>query len=244
MIELDLAFRKLSLNVRGFMEKLICLKCIEENIVTANAIVNNPVVARESIELLARHFTPLTKEQISMRNGVLSEYIFLKDIVSEVSGQTAGGKMPLLKTNSTLRVYKYFCDNRLDAMEQNGHVATRLSAWPDHYPFKEPDLVQTWGLLPMIYRCYNPLGSRCILMFGFSRKIDTRNGSILPVHSDLFQIVLDRRLGKEISLKARAYSDEYIIDVEGKKIFSPGPDGKPNTKDDIKLSINPELLGW
>jgi hypothetical protein len=56
--------------------------------------------------------------------------------------------------------------------------------------------------------------------------------------------VLNKKLGKEVSLKARAYSDEYIVDVENRKIFSPGPDGKPGTKDDIKLPINPEVLGW
>ena len=243
LIELDSVFRKLSPNVRVFIEKLICLMCIEENMVTANAIVNNPVVARESVELLARHFRPLTNEQMSLRNGMLSEYFFMKDVVSEVSGQTADGKMPLLKTNSTLRVYRNYCDNWLDAIKQNGHVATRLSAWPNYYPFRVPDPLPTRGLLPMIYRCYNPLGSRCIHTFGFSRNIDAKNNYI-SVSEDLFQIVLNKRLGKEVSLKARAYSDEYIVDVEGRKIFSPGPDGKPNTRDDIKLSINPELLGW
>jgi len=65
----------------------------------------------------------------------------------------------------------------------------------------------------------------------------------LKVQDDLFQIVLNKRLGKKVSLKARAYSEEYTIDVEAKKIFSPGPDGEPNTKDDIKLPINPEVLG-
>jgi len=45
-----------------------------------------------------------------------------------------------------------------------------------------------------------------------------------------------------VSLKARAYSDEYVVDVENKKIFSPGRDGKPGTKDDINLWINPEAL--
>ncbi|GAI51337.1 unnamed protein product [marine sediment metagenome] len=45
-----------------------------------------------------------------------------------------------------------------------------------------------------------------------------------------------------MSLKARAYGDEYIIDVEKKRIFSPGPDGEADTKDDIKLTINPEVL--
>jgi hypothetical protein len=46
-----------------------------------------------------------------------------------------------------------------------------------------------------------------------------------------------------VDLKARAYSDQYIIDIENKKIFSPGPDGKAGTKDDISLPINPEVLG-
>ena len=65
----------------------------------------------------------------------------------------------------------------------------------------------------------------------------------LKVQDDLFQIVLNKRLGKEISLKARAYGDKYIIDVGKKMIFSPGPDGRPYTDDDIKLIINPEVLG-
>jgi len=54
--------------------------------------------------------------------------------------------------------------------------------------------------------------------------------------------VLSKKLGSELSLKARAYSDRYIIDMERKKIFSPGPDGKPHTCDDIKLLINSEAF--
>ena len=61
---------------------------------------------------------------------------------------------------------------------------------------------------------------------------------------ELLQIVLNKRLGKDVSLQASAYGDEYIIDVDNKKIFSPGPDREIGTKDDIKLPINPELLGW
>ena len=61
---------------------------------------------------------------------------------------------------------------------------------------------------------------------------------------DLLQIVLNKRLGQPVSLKARAYGDEYIVDLEGKKIFSPGPDGEADTEDDISLPINPEVLGW
>ena len=65
----------------------------------------------------------------------------------------------------------------------------------------------------------------------------------LEIHSDLLQIVMNKRLGSQVSLKARAYGEEYIIDVGGKKIYSPGPDGEANTKDDIKLPIKPEVLG-
>ena len=244
LIELDSVFRKLCPNIRGFIEKLICLKCIEENMVTANTIVNNPVVPRESVEVLAGHFMPLTSEQMSLRNGVLSEYLFAKDIVLEVSRAIPNGKPPLLKINSTLRVYKNCHDNWLYAVEENGHVKTTLSAWPDHYPFKEPDLLSTRGLLPVIYRCYNPLGSRCIRTFGFFYNINLKGGLTLPIHYDLLKIVLNKRLGKEVSLKARGFSDEYIVDVENKKIFSPGPDGTADTKDDIILRINPEVLGW
>ncbi len=66
----------------------------------------------------------------------------------------------------------------------------------------------------------------------------------MRIQDDLLQIVLNKRRGKEFSLKARAYGDEYIVDIENKKILSPGPDGKVDTQDDIELRINPEVLGW
>jgi len=64
----------------------------------------------------------------------------------------------------------------------------------------------------------------------------------VEVQDDLFRIVLNKRLGREVSLKARAYSDKYKIDLERKIIYSPGPDGVDFTNDDIKLSIRPEVL--
>ena len=67
---------------------------------------------------------------------------------------------------------------------------------------------------------------------------------IRMVQDDLLQIVLNKRLGKPVSLKARAYGDKYIVDLEGKKIFSPGPDERGGTKDDISFPINPDVLDW
>ena len=245
LVELDSVFRKLSLNVRLFVERLICHACLETDIDTANVIVNNTNASRNTIELLAKQFTPVTAQQLSVRNGMLSEYLLMKNIVMEISHASRAEKTRLLKTNSTLRVYKNYCDDWLTAMEPGVDViATKLSAWPNHYPFKEPDLLSSRGMLTLIYWCYNPLGSECICRFMFFHKMDFRKRFTVPVHDDLFQIVLNKRLDKEMSLKARAYSDEYIVDIENRKIFSPGPDGKADTKDDIMLPINPDVLGW
>jgi hypothetical protein len=79
---------------------------------------------------------------------------------------------------------------------------------------------------------------------GFFRGGDPARSTQVQVQDDLLQIVLGKRLGKQISLKARAYGDVYVVDVGNKEILSPGPDGKTDTNDDITLPINPELLGW
>ena len=84
-------------------------------------------------------------------------------------------------------------------------------------------------------------------MFGISAPSFNKIFSLrteLQIRSDLLRIVMDKRLGKEVSLKTHAYRTEYIVDVENKKIFSPGPNGKPHDPDDTKLPINPEVLGW
>jgi len=245
LIELDSVFRKLSLNTRAFIGKLICLACMDADVVTANIIANNPEASRESVELMAEHFTPLTNDQISLRNGVLFEYFLRKAVVSEVSDQSASGKTPLLKINSTLRLFRNFCDGWINSLENlDDATSARLSVWPAIYPFKEPVLSQGYEPLPLLYRCYNPIGSMCIQSMKIPPRTALRKKPFTRVQNDLLQIVLNRRLGKEVNLKASAYGDEYIIDVDNKKIFSPGPDGEIDTRDDIKLTINPEVLGW
>ncbi|UCF16528.1 MAG: DUF4190 domain-containing protein [Phycisphaerales bacterium] len=245
LIELDSVFRKLSVNVRRFVPKLVCLQCIKENMFTANAIVNDSRTSTNAVELLVKKFVQLTDEQVSLRNGVLSEYLLFKSVLSDESVSRYSGKIRLLKPNSTLRLYKNCCDEWLDrAHLSSGTVTERLSVWPDFYPFDEPDPLPDHTLLPIVYRCYNPLGSQFIHMLGFFYAADAEKGDTISVLDDLLQIVLNKRLGKEVSLKARAYSKEYIVDVENKKILSPGPDGKAGTKDDISLPINPEALGW
>ena len=245
LIELDSVFRKLSVNARTLLAKFVCLLAMKENIEIANAIVNDAGTAIKTVELLAGHFEPFTDDQISLRSSVLSEYLFLKSSISRALASSAGGKTPLFKRNSTLRLHRNCFDDWSNRhYHLGGPVSTRLSVWPDIYPFDEFDPVQERVLLPFVYRCYNPIGSRAMRTGGFFRGADPARSTNLSIQDDLLQIVLKKRLGKEVSLKARAYGDEYIVDIENKKILSPGPDGKTDTKDDIILPINPELLGW
>jgi hypothetical protein len=93
------------------------------------------------------------------------------------------------------------------------------------------------------YILYNPVGatymSICMPSFRGLPKIKRNN----LITDDLFQWVLDRRMGEAGSLKARAYSDEYTVDIEKGLVFSVGPDGEAYTDDDIKLRIDPVVLG-
>lgn len=241
LVELDSVYRKLSVNARWVVTKLACLIAVNENIVTANAIANDSQTSPDTVELLAKHFRALTSDELSMRNGVLSEYLSTKSVLASIASENN----LLFKPNSTLRFERNRCDRLLNA---GGHLEKskdkRLSVWPDFYPFDEPDLDRKRVVLSLLYRCYNPRGSQVIDVRRFSNATFYEKSTNIAVQDDLLQIVLNKRLGKQVSLKARAYSDQYIVDIQNKKTFSPGPDGRAGTKDDISLPINPEVLGW
>jgi len=247
LVEFDSVIRKTTLNVRPFISKIICNSCISIDIITANAIANNPGASRESIELLAGHFKPLTTELMSMRNCAMFEYLFTKSFINKGFESTDVKGRPLFKKNSSIRWYRNLYDVGINSTEGDEDTTSRkLSVWPSIYPFKEPSSFKNERPLPLLYRIYNPLGRVFILQFRVPFKSQSKDHRItlIWIQDDLLQIVLNKRLGKEVSLKVHAYGDEYIVDVENWKIYSPGPDGKTDTKDDIKLWINPEVLGW
>ncbi|MCJ7728828.1 MAG: hypothetical protein MUO27_02965, partial [Sedimentisphaerales bacterium] len=240
LLKLDNVVRKLDVNARSFITKLVYIACFSVNIKTANFIINNPKTSEDSLKLLAEHFQPLTNEDTSLRNPMIFEYLTFKNELINIDKKS---KNPfLIKLNSTLRLYKNFWDYRI-AAEKGCQKISKLSVWPSIYPAL-PVQVDPNGNTPWFYKVYNRTGSLflTILMPAYVR-IFQRNTK-LQIHYDLLQIVLNKRLGREVNLKARAYSDEYIIDLENKKIFSPGLDGIPHTKDDIKLMINPEVLNF
>jgi len=245
LIELDSVARKLAVNARSLVTKLTCFACISKNIATANAIANRPETSQESIRLITEHFVSLTDEAMSLRNPIVYEYLGFKNFISNELDNAGFVKALTLKRNSVLRLYRNCCDNWLAiAGEAESKRAPDLAVWPSAYRGLGPVSFRPREGLPFIYRCYNPEGSALIMMIGLQLDAYSGHRMEVRVRNDLLQIVLKARLRKPVDLKARAYGDEYIVDGSGKKIFSPGPDGKVGTKDDISLPINPAVLGW
>ena len=242
-IKFNSIFGKLNVNARSLVTKLVCFAGLANGIMAANFIVNNPETSQESLELLAEHFQPLTNEQTSLRNSIIFEYLMLKNGLHKASRglRLKYSSFSHLKLNSTLRLCRNFWEGWI-AAEEGQQEFEKFSIWPDLYP-ELAVTIDSERNVPWYYKAYNPIGSMLIGILTPPLDGIFRIKTKIQIHSDLFQIVLNKRLGKEVNLKARAYSDEYIIDIEKKKIFSPGPDGKADTKDDIKLTINPEVLG-
>lgn len=242
LLRLDSISKKLSLNARCTITKLVCFAWFAVDIQAANFIANNPQTSRQSLEQLTKHFIPLADEHISLRNSFISEYLMCKNVLTKLSKEPKlkYSGFPALKLNSTLRLYKNFCDSWI-AVEENRRKIKKLRVWPTLYPDLSVEL-DADGRFPWYYNLYNPIGSMMvgIVMPALGRVCELRTD--LQIRYDLIEIVLNKRLGREVSLKARAYSDEYIIDIDKKIIFSLGLDGEAGTKDDIKLPINPEVL--
>ncbi|UCG48115.1 MAG: hypothetical protein JSU94_21895 [Phycisphaerales bacterium] len=248
LAEFDCVARKLSISARTDFTKLICLIVLQQDMRAANAIANSPRASRDTVIRVADHFTPLTDEHLSTRNAALFQYLMFKAALTTRPSVFKHGP-PLLKVNSTLRLDRDACDRVLSGFPSGvADIRSRLAVWPQVCSFLGPVSVdRSTGRLPLLYRLYNPGGAKILEMFrpGLSpwRDFSKRVTKVIVV-DDLLQIVMNKRLARPFSLKARAYGDNYIIDLEDKKIFSPGPDLAPNTKDDIALPIDPEVLGF
>lgn len=248
LVKFDSVVRKMSVNARSLVTKFVYYSCLDMNIRTANFIANNPRISQDTLELLAQHFIPFSNDQVSLRNAFIFEYIAVRkgvreELVNEVPVLRFMRNVPFLKWNSTLRVCRNYWDEQLDIVGESDGTSNRpLSIWPEIYPDLSPVVMDSDGEILWYYEFYNPLGTRLLGIMLPSLSHVFRKKTALEVKDDLLQIILNKRLDKEINLKARTYSDEYIIDQDKKIIFSPGPDGKAYTEDDIKLPIDSRVI--
>lgn len=241
---LDSIIKKMNVNAHSIIIKLVCIACFAIDIQTANFIINNHETPQESLMALKQCITPLSNEHTSLRNSLMFEYLILKNETINASNKTdrRNPYFSPLKLNSSLRLYRNIIDKWI-ADEENRTPPKEMRVWPTFYP-NLPVKTDNQGKFPWYYKVYNPIGIFLVEIFRPALERTFVAKTKLQIHSDMLQVVLNKRLGEEVSLKALAYSDEYIVDIEKRLIFSPGPDGEIGTKDDIKLLINPELLGW
>jgi hypothetical protein len=240
LAEMSKVTRRLCITSRSMITKIACFAVLHRDLDAAAFIINEPSTSDATVELLRKHNAPLTENQISISNCLIFEYLMLKNAWDEYSAEILN--LPIAKRNSTFRVLKNFCDENI--ARQKNETFEPLRVWPKFYPhlpnMSVDEVVEGKGYWS--YRVYNPVGWGHVMILTPAIEGVFKQTIRIAVKDDLFQIAVAMRLGEDCSLKARAYGDEYIIDLERKIIYSPGRDEKPFTHDDITLAINPDVL--
>ena len=244
LIAYDTFVRKFGMSSRSLISKLVSYAVFNMNLDAANLIVNHPNITNEELLLLQAHFSSFREEHIRLKNSFIYEYLIFKNAMIDVFGNVDN---PLYKYNSICRYYDGFCRNLI--LKEEGKAIydyCQVSVWPwekPNSPKVSLDLIHVVDDYFSSYFFYNPIGMMQIAIFMPAVEKSYEIKENISVRRDLFQWVLARRMGEVGSLKARAYGDEYMVDVEKGLVFSVGPDGEPYTDDDIKMRIDPEVLG-
>jgi hypothetical protein len=244
LVAFDSVFRKCSYSAHSILLKLICYRVFGQNFRTASIMVSYSSISEEALLLLESYFIPFTQEQLSLKNGFINEYMLFKNMMADYFKSL---RSPFYKHNSILRYYDGFCRNwiRMDQREVPYDYCP-ISVWPWEKPAYPAVSLDIDGIIEQFYDLYffyNPVGSMQMKIMLPAMLNIVKIKEKIFIEEDLFQWVLARRMGQEGSLKARAYSDEYTVDLEKGLVFSVGPDGEPYTDDDIKLRIDPGVLG-
>lgn len=71
LIEFDSVLRKLDANLRGMLAKSVCNELLQADMNLAASMADRQGVSRETVELLARNFVPLSEEQTTWQNCIV-----------------------------------------------------------------------------------------------------------------------------------------------------------------------------
>jgi len=245
LIMLDSVLRKMSLNARSIAIKLFCNSCFEIDCFLLNFMINNPDTPNEILFKIRDQIDSLSGEHTLLRNTLIFEYLTIRNELDKMVNVPKLKNSPNrpLKYNSTLRFFRNYFD-KLIANDENRKINNKFKIWPSFFPNIPVKMNNINKIDSLYFRIYNPEGYALIELVVPALNKAVLTKTKLLIYSDLLKIVFNARLGEEVDLTARAYSDEYIIDIENKYILSPGPDSEIGTLDDIKLPINPEVLGF
>jgi hypothetical protein len=247
LTKFDSVLRKLSVNARDFFLKMFCLVLLEEDIKTAAFLVNHPRTSNESLNLLKQHFAPLTDEQLALRTPILFKSLEIdKLLTTQVFADPRHQRNKIgWKPNSTFRLYRNFWIRQLEIVTELKPGEGPLSVWPRLYPHSLPHSIgSNVTNIPLSYRLYNAGGATLFRVSTPSFAKQYEHKPRMRALDDLFQLLLNRRLGTQATLSTRGYGGRYIVDSQNRRVLCPGPDGKVDTDDDVTLPMNPELLDW
>ncbi len=249
LIKFNSIIRKLSVNARGIVAKLVCIAVLAINLDAADYIVNHPQITAEQIQSLSQHFCPLTHLETSLKNPVISEYLMFRNVLyDDILKPKSKFRIPrfFAKPNSTLRTYRNTVEKALyDSGEIESFNLMPMYPKPIAKLFSDSIVENIYNdEITLRDKIYNPIGVLLISILSPSYNPIIRVRTRLQIQDDLFQIILNKRLGKEINLKARAYGENYIIDSVNHRILSHGPDRKAGTEDDIFRQYNPDVINF
>lgn len=246
--EIDGIFRKLSVNARTLIMKLVCVGAMSSGIQTANYFANHKDISEETLAILTDIFRAISKDQISLANSWKSEYLLFKEgsLDPEEPLKIFETRFPktrrFFKKNSTLRLYRNWIQKHsCSDSNSDNRITNKMNVWP--CSFLETSEIPLTDNLNLSYLFYNPSGYIALQSLIPAFEVIETLHLKLQIQDDLLQVVFAMRQGKEYDLASRAYGDEYVIDLDAEIIYSHGKDGKVLTDDDIKFYIDPAVLG-
>ena len=211
--------RKLSVTARRLVTKLVCYGMLSGCIETANEIANHPDINEQILERLQSNFPPLTQEQVSLQNPLIFEHL------TQVNEFSVFKLIPFHKQMSSIRLLRNFTDEALARDKGLTQKKPTYTVWPFWLSFL-PDIGTNIEVLPWYYWYYNPAGPMLTTLFHTPMENLFKMVINLQIRDDLLQYVLSYRLEGRADLTARAYGDAYIVDIEKKRIYSPGQIGR------------------
>lgn len=236
LTKFDSVFRKLSVNSRNTIVKMICLETMKSNIAAANCIVNSPQASPKALNRLKQHFVPFTKQQLSLRTPFIFEYISLRNAFDEILSNASKKDLLLVRKNSTLRIYRNFFDEQIYQVEKARTKRKPLYAWPEALTkWKSNINIEAIRGKSFLYKWYNPIGNAFLSLFSINKNGPKTKRLECQIYGDLFQVVLNKRFDEKVNIKPGAYSSEIILDMENNLIYNP--------EEEIRLLLNPEVFG-
>ena len=233
---------------RALIGEMVWLAVAGLNVNTAHYIVTRPDCSREALRVLKDALPPLTREDVSLRNPIIGEYLAQRQIIETMDviplssydvGQRGKGWRKVLAGMIDQAVSSRFFLNR------NHTIAELASIYSQ---FARAERAMSPAAIKQVVRDkkgvrasagLKNLSGRFLIDIGTpSLVVGAQNAWRRKVDSDLLAILIHRKLGETLELKDLYSSRPYLTDEETGEPYSAGLDRRPGTKDDVKLG------GW